>query len=323
MSARAQMVDSLYLSSGERLLGDINSLSVGDLNFGTFHMGTVDVEWEHVTRLVSPKSWDIRTADGSHYQGWFRPTQTARHLVIATGADSIEIPMSSIVEFTHLKPGWWLRADGLLFGGVSYQKATELTQWSAGLTFNYFVGYEHFLFKEFSLVTNQKNAADLRIHTGELFWTHGIQRRWSSGVLLGAESNNALALDWRIKSGLVAVNRILQQVPVSEILYGGVQANWERTTSGVRQNTAELVLGSQFLAKGHRRELEADADVTGYLGLTDSGRNRLSAEVNARSKVVGAWKLGIQFRDEYDSRPAPGLDAVNDYQVGTTISYKF
>ena len=37
--------------------------------------------------------------------------------MISTGRDSVELPMPSITEFTHLKDGWWLRADGLLFGG--------------------------------------------------------------------------------------------------------------------------------------------------------------------------------------------------------------
>jgi len=46
-------------------------------------------------------------------------------------------------------------------------------------------------------------------------------------------------------------------------------------------------------------------------------------DISFSAKVIGAWKLGIEFYDQYDSKPLVGTEPLNDYRVATTVNYTF
>ena len=324
LTARAQQADTLFLTDGERVVGDVHRLALGDLRLDTPAFGAVHVAWERVTHIDSPKRWDVRTSDGAHYQGWFRPSPLGDERIrIDSGRDTVDIGTETIVQFTQLADGLWSRADGSISLGLDQQNTNKLTQVLIGAGLGYVVGRDRYSLTEYSAVTAQPGAADLNVHNASLYWTHDLKARWSSVVTGGIESNSALDLSWRLKAGYLVGNRIVQQVRLSEILLAGLQLNWERARDGEGQEESEFAVVSQFGSSIPHTGVDVVADLFGYLGLSHPGRNRLAGDITANARIVGSWKIGLTFHDQYDRRPRPGAGASNAYQLGTTLAYTF
>mgnify|MGYP006959942083 CR=1 FL=1 len=63
-SARAERTDVVFLHNGDRITGEVKSLSRGKLEFKTDHMGTVFIEWDDIRKIISqPISKDASNSD--------------------------------------------------------------------------------------------------------------------------------------------------------------------------------------------------------------------------------------------------------------------
>ncbi len=54
-----------------------------------------------------------------------------------------------------------------------------------------------------------------------------------------------------------------------------------------------------------------------------SDRFRFQTSATVRYEVVRDLQLGVEFYEQYDSRPLDGGAALNDFRVATTIGYVF
>ena len=140
----------------------------------------------------------------------------------------------------------------------------------------------------------------------------------------GAESNTELDLDLRLRANASLGNYVLLAVHASNLIGGGVQANVEKSGTGVDSENYELFLGDRLRVKTYRfPELEITLDLAGYYGLTIEDRYRLSSDLKFRYEVISDLQIGLEFYEQYDSKPLDGGPALNDFRIATTLSYTF
>ena len=141
---------------------------------------------------------------------------------------------------------------------------------------------------------------------------------------VGAEANTELDLDLRLRANVSLGNYILLTVHSSNLLGGGVQGNLEQSGEGEASENFELFLGDRFRFKTYRfPKAEATIDLAGYYGLTIVDRWRFTATATLRYEVIRDLQLGVEFYEQYDSKPLDGGPELNDYRFATTIGYTF
>ncbi|HMC96430.1 MAG TPA: hypothetical protein VKG92_02155, partial [Flavobacteriales bacterium] len=68
---------------------------------------------------------------------------------------------------------------------------------------------------------------------------------------------------------------------------------------------------------------EVTIDLAGYYGLTIRDRARFTTTSTLRYEIVRDLQLGLEFYEQYDSKPLHGGPALNDFRMATTMSYVF
>jgi len=318
-----ELPDTVYFKNGDRLIGDVNYLSLGELNLDPPEGDKHNVKWEEVQHLITRKIWNIRTADGHQYRGSFRKSPMSGLLVIQTRYDTLDVKMADVTWFTELKTGWWTRADGSVSFGLSYQNANELAQGTLSSRVQYLVGKERLEFRQYSVRNFQPGVEDVRVDQFNLSWMHDLSGRLAIGPQGGYESNSELNLDERWKGSLMLASRILLKVRMTNIMMAGAQLNAEKSTEGDDRNEAEAFLGNRMQMNFLSHELEMYADTYAYFGLTVKGRTRVTTDITLSVEVVDDWKLGIEFYDQFDTKPPNATESLNDFRVSTTVGWSF
>jgi hypothetical protein len=318
----AETPDTLYFKNGDRLIGDVKTLTLGEVTIDPPEMDKVNVKWEEIARFTSDRTWNIRTANGRQFRGRFRPSAMSGLMTIEALEDTVQVSMHDVSEFTEMKPGWWDRADGNLSLGYSYQKANDLSQLSFSSRVKYLVGKERLELRLYGITSIQPGVDDVRQDQASLNWMHDVTGRWAVGPTSGYERNSSLNLDSRWRASVMVANRVVLEGRMSDIVLGGYQYNLE-TSEGEEREEAELFVGNRVQTNFLRKEFQLYADTYANFGLTVKGRTRITIDVTASVEVIDDWTVGVEFYDQYDSKPPHSTESLNDYRTGLTVGWTF
>ncbi|MNL46068.1 hypothetical protein D3C87_1687520 [compost metagenome] len=70
-------------------------------------------------------------------------------------------------------------------------------------------------------------------------------------------------------------------------------------------------------------KINIDAALVNFAGLSELGRFRVEANINAKVEIFTDFFIGITFYDNYDNRPLAGATSNNDFGIVTSLSYSF
>lgn len=323
-AAHAQKNDTIHLYNGDRVVGEMKDLKLGLLRLNTDYMSYVYIQWDQVQTVRSNKRWYIRLHSGSYYDGHLAASPMLDHLYIVRDADSIHVNLIDITTLYRLNKGIWPRTDGSLNAGYSYQKSNELSQLSLNGNATYRADHGSVTLSFSSITTTQPELEDNRKQDISLGGEQNLWGRWTAGLNGGAESNTELDLDLRLKINAFLGNYVLLSTHATNLIGGGAQANRERGGSGQNSDNMELFLGDRFRFKTYRfPKAEVTMDLAGYYGLTIKDRLRASASVYLRYEVIRDLQIGLEFYEQYDSKPLDGGPELNDFRIATTVGYTF
>src|SRR6187551_2435389 len=121
--AKAQKTDSVWIRNGDRITGEVKSLSRALLKYSTDDLGTIYIEWDNVARISSPATYEVQLSSGQKY---FGTLGLSREGTLVIGVDTLSLV--DIVTITPIKGQLLSRIDGYLDLGFSYQKANKTVQ---------------------------------------------------------------------------------------------------------------------------------------------------------------------------------------------------
>ncbi len=323
--ALAQKTDTTYMFNGDKVVGEIKDLKLGLLRVNTDYMSYVYIQWDQIKTIRTTKRWYVRLRSGAYFDGYLAPSPQLDHLYIVTGADSIHVNLIDITTLYRLNKGIWPRTDGSLSAGYSYQKSNGLSQLSLGGNATYRGDHGAVNFSFSSITTTQPEVQDNRKQDISLGYERNLWNRWTAGVAGGAESNTELDLDMRLKANAYMGNYVLLSVHASNIIGGGVQGNVEQSGSVEEASeNYELFVGDRLRVKTYRfPKLEVTVDLAGFYGLTIRDRWRFQTSATFRYELVRDLQIGLEFYEQFDSKPLDGGPSLNDFRVATTLAYTF
>ena len=125
--AKAQKTDSVWIKNGDRITGEVKSLSRALLKYSTDDLGTIYIEWDKVVRISSKATFEVQVNTGQKYYG---SLGKASNGWVAIGLDTLSL--FHIVAITPIRQGLIDRVDGYLDLGFSFQKANKTLQLTSG-----------------------------------------------------------------------------------------------------------------------------------------------------------------------------------------------
>ena len=315
-------IDSIRLVNGNEITGEIKQLQRGKLSYGTDSMGTVAIEWEEVTAVVSGFHYEVRLENGRRHYGslGLADTEGAVRIIEADGEQVVRA--IEIIELRPIEDSLRQRLDIRLGAGDPYTKASDVATFN--LTSD--LGYE-----DEKGVTSLQGRSVMTDNDGERsdsnrykiareMWTVRPQViRWFDGSY---EDNEELDLDYRYTVGFGYGRAIVDTNDLSFLGYLGLQAVTEKSNTGEKLDSVEGVLGVAYsMWRFNTPELDLELDFTLYPGITESDRLRGDTDLRLSWELVEDLFWDITGWASYDDASQSGSDT--DYGVTTGVSWEY
>lgn len=318
----AQKSDTLILNNGDRITGEIKELSLGYLSYGTDDAGTIKVKWIRIAFLESKNQFDITTENGVRHFGSLGRGDSAGYVKILSYTDTLQVPMTELVEISRIKNSFWNRIDGQITAGFSFTRANRNTQLNGGLNLNYRnVNTNHSA--SYSIIFNSANGQDENQRQDASYTFNWLfADNWYTISVAGFQQNIQLGLQARTFAALGFGHVIMHDN--NNLFLGGVAAtiNEEQDLEGKGRLNSEGVLQvsyERFKVIGNSFNLATD--ISYYPSLTTTGRHRVDYNLQLLWEIIGDLKWNVTFKYSSDTKPASEDALKEDYSIVLGLSY--
>jgi hypothetical protein len=323
----APKTDVVVLRNGDRITGEVKDMERGKLRLKTDNAGTIYIEWDKVTGLVSGQRLRAELSNGEWHVGTaLTPAEPGElQLRDAPTGTGIRVPLQQVVELYPVEQGLRLAAiDGYLTAGYSYTKANNLQEFAFTGGVSTTQEKRKWSLDASTAVTTQDGANDTQRYDviGQL--RHFLPRRWFLQETLQFESNDELALDLRTSLG-AAYGRYLVQSRAHEwSLYAGANLTDEREVAQENKRNVEAVIGTEYaFFRYDTPERNVLGDLVVLPSLTESGRVRTGARVRFRWEIIKDFFFELSAYGIHDTKPGPYAASHSDYGTVTSLGFTF
>ena len=319
----AEKTDIIVLTNGDRVTGEIRSLSDGLLTYKTDDMGILSVEWERIIRISSQWPFILEDIRGRRYTGAFREAPEDGRIIILTESGPVTLNLTDIVSIVRFGKSLAQRFQGYLDFGFSLQKAQKYSQLNLAGNLTYLSKKWDVRADAASYFTNQEAVESITKHVLNFTSMRLFAKRWMAAAFTQFEQNTELNLKGRLLAGagvgryFVRTNRhVLDGVVAIDI----ARENYFDDTAS--ETSMEGVLGANYQAFRYVfPNMSISSSFFAYPSLTTKGRIRLKFQASVRYEVFRRFYIALGFLDSYDSKPGGDTTAKNDYSLTFGISW--
>ncbi|MBE9539595.1 MAG: DUF481 domain-containing protein [Proteobacteria bacterium] len=315
--------DIVTLHNGDNVTCEIKSLYAGLLECSTDVMGTLSIEWDGIASISSNYEFQVRYSDGSRHIGRIDSTGTPGSIGIVGDSGAIDSDWLQVVELRPLQTTLKDAMDIYLGAGYDYTKASETSQITLGLDISYEQERSRSALKlrHVTSDTREESFSSTKLNLSRGFFNDRTRRLFRYGNS-SYESNDQLALDYRVSLGAGFGRYFIDNHERQLISAIGLQANTERDLAGEQQESLEGALRLEFATwKFDPPELDVRLTLNLYPSLTDSGRLRGDSDLRLRWELYKDLFWDVTAWGVYDNRNIG--DGNLDYGVSTGIGWDY
>jgi len=320
----AQKTDVVVLDNEDYITGEIKKLQYGILTYKTDNAGTLQIEWEHIHRLMSDKDFEIELFDGNQYFGSFPQTDSNRILPVSSENFNFAFNMDSVVKILPVKNMFWRRFSGNVSLGGSYTKASTVGQlnYNSDITYTTRKGITKFTWD--GNYTTQTGIDDTKRQDINLSPNWTLQNKWFVSTQAGAQQNSELGLDLRLYIGGGMGKNILQTNRNNMVSVAGLitTREWNNDSTDATTNLEGYFYLYYSIFKYDAPTTDITTNFTFYPSITDWGRVRMQFNLNVAQEIIKNFDLNLTLYDSYDNQPSGGSEK-NDWGITLGIGYSF
>jgi len=320
-----EKTDLVVLSNGNEILGEIKSLSQGNLTFKTDSAGTLTIEWDEILRLTSRRRFRFEFVDGRLLIGSLLDPPQEKALLIqqADGELSI-VPMVEVARLREFDESAWERVDGYLNAGFTYTKSSSLAQYSLGAGFKYLEDRHSISVDTSFLLTDSKNQNKTEKADLSSSYRRILKGRWFGLGILDLTHNSELGLEFRATMG-AGPGRYLFESQIQDLsAFGGLAYSYEVPKGEPSSGEVESFLGTSYnLYVNDSPSANLALNWLVFPGITRSNRFRTTLNISLNKEVFGDFYFNLSYYLDYDSDPSSDAGADADYGIVTGVSYTF
>jgi hypothetical protein len=327
-SVNAQKNDTVYLTNGDRITGELKRYENGLLMLKTDGISTINIEYDKIRTFYSRKYFEIVKKTGFSYFGSITKSKNDLSIDICVTNDTVTEPIMDIVEIIPINQRFWKKFDGSVDLGLSYYKSTKTLQYYFNGDLNY-RARKDLVALELSMLFSEQNESDSLIISRNndvgISYSHFFQGRWWGGFGSKWQQNTELDLDYRFQLGLGAGYDIVRTNPVRLYVLGGFLVNREKPTDSISPSTnLEGQLSFKFTwLKFRHPKIDISTNFDAYPSLTIQNRYRLEYNLSVKYEIFKDFFIGLTYYNDYDNKPVGGGPALNDWSVIFSIGYSF
>lgn len=318
--------DVITVMTGDRLTGEIKSLSYGRLALDTDYMGTVQIEWPDVVRVESPQEFMVEDTQGNLLYGSIAADPESGFIAVA-GRDRVtrRVEMARVARLSQSEERILDRVNGSFSLGFDYTKASDITVLSGSFNTNYRGPRSSWNFNVDVNSTRdpEQGTIDRDSVRYGYRWLQPGNRFWAG--LSSLERNEETGIEARVLVG-AGFGRYFLQTSSNEVAaLVGIAATREWATGEADNRTGlEGILGADwrvFDFASPTTSLTARGAL--YPSFTESGRWRTESSLSLRREIISDFFFDLSFYHTYDSDPPDELAESSDYGVVTSLGYSF
>ena len=229
-AAAQPKTDIVTLRNGDRITGEVVSVSRGRLQFKTDDVGTINIEWDKVVKLEAVGLFEVETSSGRRLLGSLT-SGTARVLNVTTIDGAVPLAMDIVTSVTPLGRTFWSRLDGSLNGGFSYTHSSGIAQATLSADTTYRRLNSKFLISGSTTLTDDRDGSDDDDDRAALSFSSYRYRgpRWFCPIAGTFESNKSLGLVLRSQGGGAIGQRLVNTNRAQFEIGGGLVGNNEKS----------------------------------------------------------------------------------------------
>lgn len=321
-----QKTDLVILTNGDKLTGEVKKLDLDILALKTNAMNTIQIEWQYVSNIYAPgKSFMVEMRDKTMLFGSLDSINTPGVLRITGMYGSLNIPVGQVISIVQIKRLFINRFSGSLGAGISYTKASEVTQLNYNANITYTDQLRFVVLDVNSIRTNQKDLASTSKQDLFLSYNRKTVSRQFATVFGALQENTELGVALREMAGLgYGVDLIHTRMSRLRILGS---TNFMQETSyedhATYRNGEAMLSVDGRIFKYSQPELYLTTRVSWYPSFTVAGRNRMEAEIKLSYEVVNNFFIEVNFYDNFDNKPISTTASTNDYGIISSLKYTF
>lgn len=318
-----QKSDVLVLRNGDILTGDLREMSRGMVTFKTDAASTIYVKWPRVVSATSAKVFEIDVDDGRVLVGSVAAPDSAYRLAIRQAADTVELPIESVVKMVRIKKTVFERIDGSLDAGVNFTQQNDKVDLSLTANVRYDVARHRVRLDFNGTYSRQDSVSPIERRNVSLQYSRILRRRWSWSANIGQSRNTQLGLEnaWTIGTGpgrlLISSNKVVLGTWI------GLNYRKERYVDADAQSVVPLSLTTDFewfTWTGMSTDVSSRLVVAPILN--DGGRWRINFTASLRREILSNLYLNFGVSEIYDSKP-PADANKNDFSFTSSIGWSF
>ena len=321
--AFAAKTDVVVLVNGDSITCEIKSLDFGRLHVKTDDIGTIDIEWNKVASVRSPRTFRVETASGLRLLGSLS-TNAAGQLEVTSGTAPVAIDVASVVSLSERDRRFWNRIDGSLDFGLSYTQSSGVGQLNFNTQATYRGTNVDTTASIASYFTRQPEADDTSRHLVQVGSSRRIRRQGLWLVQGGFERNEELGYKIR-GTGTGGVGRYAVRSNRAVLAFGGgLSTSREVPVDGETTQSLDgffMVRQSFFTYDTPKTDISTSLDL--YPGLSQWGRVRAQLDARIKREIVSNFTVGFTLYDSYDNRPPTDDARKNDVGFSVTVGWTF
>jgi hypothetical protein len=314
--------DSLILSNGDIIVGEIKSMDKGVLIIETeYSDDDFTLKWVEVKEVYSKTRFLITLDDGRRMNSIIT-TSSPDTLVIENESGGLEeINIHDLVFLQELESKFWSRVSASIDAGINFNKANHLKQINISSTLGYLTdawGVDFYF--TYAGSTQDSVSSTIRKEAGGNY-RYFLKQDWYILPEATYLSNTEQALEARITAKF-GVGRYMTHTNQSYWgLIGGVSYNEENFTNGTpHRNSFETYAGTE-LNLFDTGDLSLFSTLYFYPSLTEKGRVRTDFNFDIKYEFYNDFYVKGSVDFNYDNQPAVQGNE-SDYVFGFSVGWE-
>ncbi len=318
---KAQL-DSLRLTNGDEIIGEVKSMDRGILAFETdYSDDDFTIEWEKVAYIATTTKFMITILGGEKY---FTNIHSENDTLvrIETGEMVQLVSVNDIVNLDPYEDKFIERLSLEISVGYDVAQARHLQSFTSSSLFNYKAERWSTGASLNTLASRQDSTDDIKRIEGEYNFRYVIGNKWYAIPSLSALSNTEQNLDIRLNAQL-GFGRYLFR---TNSAYLGVQLGGNRniehySSSDTENKQSWEGFGGLYLNLYDTGDLSLNLTSTAYPGITEKGRFRSDNSLSVKYDFYKDFFVKFSASFNYDNQPAEGAEQT-DYVISTGLGWE-
>jgi hypothetical protein len=229
----AQERDSVFLRNGQIMIGKLNKIDLGVIEFDDLDLSLQNVRYHKIKTLrATSRTLKIETIDKVIYYGVVRPSSNFGKVILQEGDFEKEYDINEIYSLTSLEKTFIKKIKGTVGGGYNFTKSSNIARTNFDWDLNIDQEKIHIDFIGTFIFTNNEGLTTRDRENVYLAGFYNLNPVLLTGLYLNYQRNIELGLASRFQQGFGFGRRIIMKSNFRSVIGSGLVINQETDLIG-------------------------------------------------------------------------------------------